>query len=1431
MARRPRLTSPQPLQTMRSFLALFLALSLHAAPVPIFDGKTLAGWEGDTAWWRVEEGEIRGGSFKTKVPKNFFLATEKSYQNFDLRIKLRLTGTGFVNSGVQMRSVRVPNSSEMSGYQVDYGKGWYGKLYDESRRNKVIADSKDPAAVLAAVKEGEWNEYRILAEGNRIRSWINGVPALDYLEIEPNIAADGKIGIQIHSGGMAEVQAKDITIEELPATPGALTWDKVKPAEKKAEPTKAAPTKRDTSYNDVQGVRRSAEEQQKLFKLPAGFEIELFAEESADFGKFIMLIFDQQGRAWSSTALEYPVDANENPAAAEALYKSKARDKVIVFDKPFEVGVRQPRAFAEGLAIPEGVLPYKDGAIVQHGHDVAFLRDTDGDGKADRREVLLTGFGVQDSHLFPHQFTRAPFGWFWLAQGAFNSGKVTSSKGEVTDFPSTRMARFRPDGSFFEPTSVGPCNIWGLVLTGEGEAFIQEANDYGYPVMPFHEYGLYPGCADRLAKSYQPPFPVQAPDFKMGGTGLSGLALSDVGVWPKGFDGVMYVANPITSKVNAIRQHREGSGYRLEHLDDFITCDDPFFRPIAMTMGPDGCLYVIDWYNKIISHNEVARNHPDRDKQSGRIGRIKPKGVVPPAVPDYTKLSSAELVARLGSKVTADAHLAWQTLADRRPEEGTTAALSAIVEDASASAARRIQALWVLAEHGQKVGPLAERLLADPNRNVRREAVNALRHFGAWSPHFEALAKLSADPDGEVRAAAIKALGESSAKHPAALGVMMRFAGPSLEGPVAPDRRGKPIKIGVAYEREFERFLVRMYLERQPEAVAAFLASAEAKSLPAEGRMFAALALDPKVGAPLVAELVGQLKRAPGPDELFAVAKTLDQPASVAVLRKLLADASVRNRVVELLLVTRTDLDPAKVGPVVAEAAKGLLTQGADERALAAQLIGGFQLLALEDDLLALVGLEDSRSVALIGLQQLRTTKPEAIASLVGRSPADVSNLALRALVASRAPQASVLAMKLYPSLSLNDRKVVLDGISGTKAGAKAIAAGLADKSVAVADIEIPVAEKLAIALGDSPELAAVSAQLGGVFRSVLALDGSNEAVAKTGIALKGAFTVETWVRLDGKIDNNDSLLGAPGLLDLNFAGGVFRAYMGGKIHDAVVAGKPTSVGIWTHIALTRDAEGILRTYQDGELTGTSKTAQPHDLPGLTIGWSTPKGGTLGAFAEYRIWNVERKPGEIRTNMTRTFAGDKLPAALVFASASGDAAWGKLGAGAKLVRTTDAPPLLNAEQFAALEKKTARYAALAAKAGDPAKGKVVVALCQSCHMINGQGGLIGPNLSGAGAMGTEAVLRNIIDPNAAIEAAYRIFQVKLKAGEVIEAFYVSEDATAYVLRQPGGADRRVPKAEVASAKYLRRSLMPEGLLDGFTDEQVTDLFAYLKTLK
>jgi hypothetical protein len=216
---------------LRPFLFFGIAAALSAAPaVSLFDGKTLNGWEGDLKWWSVQDGCITGGSTTEKIPHNFFLATVKSFQNFDLRLKIKLTGdpkTGMINSGVQLRSLRVPNNTEMSGYQADAGDGWWGKLYDESRRRKVVGELIDAAAVDRALKKDDWNDYRIRAEGTHIQTWLNGTLALDYTEAEPNIAQDGKIAIQIHAGGIALVQAKEIMIEELPPTPDAPTWDKV----------------------------------------------------------------------------------------------------------------------------------------------------------------------------------------------------------------------------------------------------------------------------------------------------------------------------------------------------------------------------------------------------------------------------------------------------------------------------------------------------------------------------------------------------------------------------------------------------------------------------------------------------------------------------------------------------------------------------------------------------------------------------------------------------------------------------------------------------------------------------------------------------------------------------------------------------------------------------------------------------------------------------------------------------------------------------------------------------------------------------------------------------------------------------------------------------------------------------------------------------
>src|SRR5262245_61878890 len=184
---------------------------------PLFDGKTLAGWEGDTAkTWRVEDGAIAGGSLETTVPRNEFLCTTKSYGDFELKVKFKLLGDrDKANAGVQIRTKRIPNHHEVSGYQADVGQGYWGALYDESRRNKVLA-APDAKVLKDLVKHDDWNDYVIRCEGPRIRLWLNGTLTVDYTEKDDKIERTGIIGLQIHGGAKAKALYKDITIEELP---------------------------------------------------------------------------------------------------------------------------------------------------------------------------------------------------------------------------------------------------------------------------------------------------------------------------------------------------------------------------------------------------------------------------------------------------------------------------------------------------------------------------------------------------------------------------------------------------------------------------------------------------------------------------------------------------------------------------------------------------------------------------------------------------------------------------------------------------------------------------------------------------------------------------------------------------------------------------------------------------------------------------------------------------------------------------------------------------------------------------------------------------------------------------------------------------------------------------------------------------------------
>lgn len=176
----------------------------------LFNGKDLAGWEGDTSLWKVADNCIVGDS--PGIKHNQFLCTKDEYGDFELKVEFRMRD-GVGNSGVQFRTKRVPGSTEVSGYQADLGQDYWGCLYDESRRNKILV--KAPASLEQSLKKSDWNEYTIRAEGDHILLKINGVTTVDYREPDAEIARSGIVALQVHSGGPMKVEFRNIRIKKL----------------------------------------------------------------------------------------------------------------------------------------------------------------------------------------------------------------------------------------------------------------------------------------------------------------------------------------------------------------------------------------------------------------------------------------------------------------------------------------------------------------------------------------------------------------------------------------------------------------------------------------------------------------------------------------------------------------------------------------------------------------------------------------------------------------------------------------------------------------------------------------------------------------------------------------------------------------------------------------------------------------------------------------------------------------------------------------------------------------------------------------------------------------------------------------------------------------------------------------------------------------
>ena len=392
-------------------------------------------------------------------------------------------------------------------------------------------------------------------------------------------------------------------------------------------------------------------EEAKRFRLPPGFSAQLVASEPV-VNKPMNLAFDEKGRLWCTSSAEYPWAVKKDQWATPEGQLKESRDKILVFsDEDRDGVVETPTVFADNLNIPTGVLPYGNGCIAWSIPNIWRLEDTDGDGKCDKRTVLFGPLGWEmDTHGMISSLRMGMDGWVYATHGFNNTShfevraennaaaagrvkKPTPSAGNTgvprgeldwgysLDLHSGNVFRFRPDGSAVEPYSWGQVNPFGLAQDSWGNFYT--ADCHSNPITQLIAGAFYPSFGkphDGLGFA-----PVMC-EHAHGSTGLCGVLYIDGGIWGAEWEDHMLVGNCVTSRINHDAVRFTGATPKAEEREDFMVSEDPWFRPVDLRLGPDGSLYVADFYNRIIGHYEVPLTHPGRDRERGRIWRIVKEG-------------------------------------------------------------------------------------------------------------------------------------------------------------------------------------------------------------------------------------------------------------------------------------------------------------------------------------------------------------------------------------------------------------------------------------------------------------------------------------------------------------------------------------------------------------------------------------------------------------------------------------------------------------------------------------------------------------------------------------------------------------------------------------------------------------------------------------
>lgn len=1121
-------------------------------------------------------------------------------------------------------------------------------------------------------------------------------------------------------------------------------------------------------------------EQAKQFKLPPGFAIQLVASEP-QIQKPMNLAFDARGRLWVTHSTEYPFAAKEGV---------EPRDGVTVLEGiGLDGRAAKATRFADRLNIPIGVLPLGDGheAIVWSIPYIWKLTDRDRDGVADEREILYGPFDFVDTHGNQNAFRMGLDGWVYACHGFRNNSQIRlQGKGNVVlTLNSGNTYRFRPDGSAIEQVSWGQVNPFGLCFDPWGNFYT--ADCHSKPLTMVLRGGVY--------ESFGKPhdglgFAPIATRHDHGSTGIAGVAYYSAEQFPAGYRDCLYVGNVITNVIHRDAPKWSGSTPWVEQPDDFVSCEDWWFHPVDLQIGPDGAMYIADFYNCIIGHYEVDLQHPRRDRHRGRIWRVVwQQGANPvDALPDLAAADRDELVRRLDDANFTIRCQATQELIRRFGGDSVKAVEGVLTPR------QRAHAVWIRQRH--------DRLKLDDPSGRSTERLDRLHFVRAWSEngdwnseqraHFRGMLT---DPDPMVCRAVVEALG----RHPDLENVAPLLAAWSRTSE-GDQQLVHAIKIALRNQlRDLPDLQPLLTRNRSTADLARLAAINLAVSKESSANLAFEFARHPSLDPDLIARCLLHTARFVGESKLESVAEFAraryanDLPRQVALFQSLfdgLAQRGLRlqpdsqagrwgqalaTRLLDLsqraamgwsnhpLDVTATNAVPSPWGVRTRTTTDGEGISVFDSIANGEQLTGVLRSAPFE--------IPAHLSFWMCGHNGLPGTDPAPLNHIRLRLVADDG--ALGAVIARELPPRNDVAREYQWKLDRwKGQRGVIEIVDGDNGSAYAwIGVGRFAPSIVsgpeegVGSASAPLI--LAIRTAEQLKLSALLPSIAAIGGDRTGEPALRTAAISTAMALHRETSAPLCLAIVGNVDEPLPLRTAAALLLGPVDSDASRAGL-----VAALPGAPPRLEQAVALALASSSSGaevLLRAIEAGKAT-------PRLLQDSTV-------------AE-RLNNASIPEREQRIQAITS----QLPPA--------DDAIRRL-----VAQRTNAYPRAqtNVESGAALFKKH----------------------CVACHKLGSEGAKIGPQLDGIGQRGYERLLEDLLDPTRHLDAAFRATVISTSNGLVVTGLKLREEGQIIVLADNQGKEVRIPAADIEEARLSSISPMPSNFGELIAEPELFHLIAFL----